>query len=132
MSKFRYNFHIDKIIANQKNLAEELKDTFEPNAPKSGLTLNVDDREYMKELRAQIKGLVGLPISIVLEEPKDFPNQGTFFAKERAEDKASEIIAAYLGTTFGGTQKHLPNYIEEESLKGRFVRCKLVSIEQID
>ena len=84
-----------------------------------------------KEWMSVINKLIGFPISIILEDSKEFPNEGTFFAKSQAEDKASEIIATLMGTTFGGTQEHLNNYREDADIKGKFVQCKLESIEQV-
>lgn len=114
MNKYRYQFRIEKINLREKNFKDD------------------SDKEFLrdKELMGSINKLIGLPISILLEDSKEFPNEGTWFAQCLAEDKASEIIATLIGTTFGGSQKHMPNY-EDADIKGRFVRCRLESIEQV-
>ena len=42
------------------------------------------------------------------------------------------MVATLFGTTYGGTQKHLPNFIENADVRGKFVQCELKSIEEIE
>lgn len=116
MNKYKYQFKIEKITLHEKHFKDASRKEW------------LKDKEWM----SSVNNLVGFPISITLEDSKEFPNEGTFFAKCQAEDKASEIIATLMGTTFGGTQKHLDNYIEDADIKGRFVSCKLESIDQVE
>ena len=117
MTKFKYLFNVEKIVLRKENFrSKSYKEDFLAN------------KEYMKK----VQSLKGLPITIILDENEDYPNEGTFIAKNRAEDKASEAVAIFFGVTFGGTQKHLKNYIKDAEIRGRFVVCKLISIEQIE
>lgn len=115
MNKYKYQFKIESIHIQEKNITDK------------GMKKWLTDRDLM----SSVQKLVGLPISIIFEDSKEFLNEGTFFAKEQAEDKASEAIAILMGITFGGTQKHLSNYREDAEIKGRFVSCKLESIDQV-
>ena len=115
MNKYKYQFKVSKINLTEKHFKDEYKDFASD-----------------KDLLSLITKTVGTPITILIEDPEDFPNQGTFFAKHQAEDKASEIIATLMGITYGGSQKHMKNYAEDAELKGKFVQCELLSIEQID
>jgi hypothetical protein len=116
MNKYKYQFKIEEINLREKNF----------NDKDYGNEL-LEDKELMKS----VMSYVGLPISIVLDDPEEFPNEGTVLAKNQAEDKASEIIATTLGITYGGSQKHLKNYREDADIQGKFAYCRLQSIEQL-
>jgi hypothetical protein len=116
MNKFKYTFKVKEVNTEQEALANEIK-----QLPEKELLI----------VKSKITELRDMQVSIILEDNVDFPNEGLFFAKVKAEDKASEAIATILGVTFGGTQKHLDNYVEEHALKGRFVECEIIAIEQV-
>jgi hypothetical protein len=114
---FKYNFVLSEVNLEQQNFRYHSRSD-----------------SYLKDdkLKASLKELKGLPISIILEGSKEFPHEGEYIAKCKAEDKGSEIVATLLGGTFGGNQKHQINQQNSSwTLHGQFVYCKLMSIEQV-
>lgn len=116
---YRYNFEIIDVHLTPYNF----RNSFNPELQRDSGILKDE------KLKASLTKLKGIPISIVLENPKEWPRQGVFFAKSKAEDKGSEIVATLLGTTFIGNQRH--QWDDAGTLAGKFVYCKLLSIEQL-
>jgi hypothetical protein len=85
MTKHKNQFQLESISLGDDCYSDTLKE-FPPD----------------KERLDSIQNLVGLPISIILEEHEDSPYDGTWIAQNQAEDKASEAVATVLGLNFGG------------------------------
>jgi hypothetical protein len=112
---FKYNFVIEDITLHAENFR-----------------YTDNERLKNKKIQESIKELNGLSISIIHQDLADFPHQGEWDAKSKAEDKGSEIVATLLDMTYGGNQLHQRNENNFYGLQGKFVYCKLVSVEQVN